>query len=79
MKAIPIEHKRKEITPTLPPSRDDQQIQKTCFQLMHYVADNSDAGLEETRKLLDNMERSMLCLQRKKQKMVEKISRKGHK
>jgi len=80
MKAIPIEEKPKAVEIAAPKvSRDDRQIHQTCFQMMHYIADGREADLEETNRLLNNMERSILCIQRKKRKMVENKSRNRHK
>ncbi len=73
MKTIPLEQKHQERT--APQNRDEQQIQKTCFQMMRYISDSKDIDLEGTKKLIDNMQRSILCLQRKKQSMIEKRSR----
>ncbi len=52
---------------------DDKIVTGTCFKMMRYLKSSGNFGLDGINDLLMNMERSILCLQRKKKKLVEKM------
>lgn len=56
-------------------SRDEQIVGKTCMKMIQYVMNNDNFSLSETRDLLCDLERSVLSIQRRKKKLVEKKSR----
>ena len=54
-------------------SMDEKMVTKTCFKMMRYLKNSGNFNLDAINDLLMGMERSILCLQRKKKKLVEKM------
>lgn len=52
---------------------DEKMITRTYFKMMKYLKSSGNFSLDDVNDLLMNMERSILCLQRKKKKLVEKM------
>ena len=50
-------------------SRDAKILKKTCIKMSQYVMDNGKFSAGEVDALLDDMHRSILSLQKRKQKL----------
>ena len=57
-------------------SRDEKTVGKTCIKLIRYVAESNKFNIKDINDLLDDMERSILSLQRSKKQKIEKAKKK---
>ena len=51
--------------------RDKKIVGDTCTRMVQYVEENGEMGLEEMKKLIHGMERSVIKLHKEKKKIVE--------
>ncbi len=51
---------------------DSKQLEKTCLKMLSYLAKENSHTIREVDHLLVDMHRSVICIQRKKRKMIEK-------
>ncbi len=51
---------------------DNKQLEKTCLKMLSYLAKENSHTIREVDHLLVDMHRSVICIQRKKRKMIEK-------
>ena len=51
---------------------DHKQLEKTCLKMLNYLAKENSHTIREVDHLIVDMHRSVICMQRKKRKMVEK-------
>lgn len=56
-------------------SFDDKILNDTYLNMMSYMADGTNSSLEDIKKLLESLQRSILCIQRHKKKIVENKNR----
>jgi hypothetical protein len=55
--------------------RDQKIIKNTCFKMMQYSSSNGNLTIEELNTLNLDLERSILAVQRRKKKLIEKKSK----
>lgn len=75
MKFIPLEeikHKKKTLRVHKVDKHDDRQLEKTCMKMLNYLAKEDNHTIVEVDRLLNDMHRCVICIQRKKRKMIEK-------
>lgn len=63
---LPSEQKQKS------QSADEKILAATSKKIAHYIDREGRVNLEEIKNLLYGMERSILCIQRRKKKLIEK-------
>lgn len=54
---------------------DDKILNDAYLKMMSYMAEGSNAGLEDIKKLIESLHRSILCIQRHKKRIVENKNR----
>lgn len=75
MKFIPVEeikHKVKTLRVHQIDKHDQKQLEKTCMKMINYLAKDDSHTVVEVDRLLSDLHRSVICIQRKKRKMIEK-------
>jgi len=60
-------------------ANDKRLLASTCKELSRYFTESEKFEMHEIKSLLMNLERTILCLQRKKRVMVEKENNKLNK
>ena len=53
-------------------ARDEKIIGDTCYKMIHYINKEGELSLDELKSLLKGLERSIISIQKKKKKVVEK-------
>lgn len=53
-------------------SADEKILSATSEKMMRYLKREGRLNLEEIKNLLNGMERSIMCIQRRKKKLIEK-------
>jgi len=53
-------------------SRNERILKNTCIKMSEYIIDNGKFKADDVDSLIDDMHRSILTLQKKKQKLLKK-------
>jgi len=69
---IPLPNEQTQTKTQKHQSADEKILFATSEKMMRYLKREGKLNLEEIRNLLTGMERSIMCIQRRKKKLIEK-------